>query len=235
MAERRCGVTSSRCSRASATHPRNDTHAPATRTSSSCTPSPRPRWRRWRERRARDVFNAVRPSPKRLGNDGDDDRLDAVQDRDCRGQRAEPHVRPRDRADDQRGGKDEHAPATTSPGQPRAREPMWMASSVEFGPGNQVRGAEEVEELLAREPARAGARPRPPSSRCARPARRTPVVPSLRKSVASSRSRSAITAPPTPPLRSTARSTAPTSSEDAPQSNRPRDRCRRASRRTSPS
>ena len=45
-----------------------------------------------------------------------------------------------------------HAPATRSPGQPALRCPMWIASSVELGPGMRLRRRDEVEEFLAGQP-----------------------------------------------------------------------------------
>ena len=87
--------------------------------------------------------------------------------------------------DDQRGRNDEATPATTSPASPRASRPMWIASSVEFGPGIRF-----VAPRKSRN-----------SSRVSHPRRRTtsssiiamcaagppkPIVPSLRKSRARS-------------------------------------------------
>ena len=43
-------------------------------------------------------------------------------------------------------------PAATSPRQPARSWPRWMASSVEFGPGDQLGGTDQVEEPLVVDP-----------------------------------------------------------------------------------
>ena len=95
-----------------------------------------PRPRAHQRRRAARVFTAVRPRPpQRLDDDGDDHRLDAVEQPADLRERAEAHVGPRERADDQRRGQDEAGAGDDSPGQPARRWPMWIAISVEFGRG----------------------------------------------------------------------------------------------------
>ena len=53
-------------------------------------------------------------------------------------------------------GAMKQTPAINSPGQPPRSLPMWMAISVELGPGMRLGGADEIEELGVGEPAALG-------------------------------------------------------------------------------
>ena len=52
-------------------------------------------------------------------------------------------------------GRMNATPATASPAQPPRTKPMWIAISVEFGPGIKFVAPDEVQEVLPRQPAAA--------------------------------------------------------------------------------
>src|SRR5207249_5707549 len=94
-------------------------------------------------------------TPERLDHDAYDDGLDSVELARRRGHGAEPDVGPGERAHDERSGQDE---THTGDDQPRPAAPSVADVNRHFRrvwSGNQIRRAQVVEELLAREPAAA--------------------------------------------------------------------------------
>ena len=65
-----------------------------------------------------------------------------------------------------------HAPATSKPRQPATRWPIWIAISVEFGPGMRLVAPRRSRNSSCVSQPRRG-RTHPPSARCARPGRRS--------------------------------------------------------------
>ena len=106
-----------------------------------------------REQAAAD--RGARETDQRLPDDRQHDRRDAAKNRHHGGQPAGTNVGPGDRADDHEGGQDERGSGDQQPGHARTQAAEMNGELGGVGARNQVRGADEIEERLARDPAAA--------------------------------------------------------------------------------
>src|SRR5437763_13386173 len=88
-----------------------------------------------------------------LNDEHDHDWLDPVEDRRRLRQTSVAQVRPRDRRGHQRGWENETRAAGDEPEPPRAAEPQIDGELRGARTRDEARGAEQVEELVARQPA----------------------------------------------------------------------------------
>ena len=110
---------------------------------------------------------------QRVQHDGDHHGLDPMQQRRCLRQSSEPLIGPSDRRDDEECGQDERNSRDDEPGEASAGATHVDRDFRRVGTGDEIRGADEIEELIRAQPAAASRRARPPSGRCAPQVRRS--------------------------------------------------------------